>query len=321
MSVETRTLRAPARSDLRDLLRGAGTLLGLVAIMATFSALSPAFLTQQNLINILQQSSINACVALGMTLVIISGGIDLSVGSVAALCAVVAASLMVGGTPVLLAALAGLALGAFCGLLNGLLIAFVGLQPFIVTLGTLSLYRAFALIYTDGSPVFGIPDAFRGFFTGSLGPVPMPVVVVAVSAFLAWLVLRQLPLGEYIVAVGGNEEAARASGAPVDRTKVVTYVISGVLASLAALILVGRLGAAEPILGNLWELNAIAAAAIGGASLSGGRGSLIGTLLGAIILGAMTNGLTLLNVQAFYQLLATGVIILLAMIVDRLAKA
>lgn len=321
MSAETRTLRAPARSNLRDLLRGAGTLLGLVAIMATFSALSPAFLTQQNLINILQQSSINACVALGMTLVIISGGIDLSVGSVAALCAVVAASLMVGGTPVLLAGLAGLALGAFCGLLNGLLIAFVGLQPFIVTLGTLSLYRAFALIYTNGSPVFGIPDAFRGFFTGSLGPVPMPVVVVAVSAFLAWLVLRQLPLGEYIVAVGGNEEAARASGAPVNRTKVVTYVISGVLASLAALILVGRLGAAEPILGNLWELNAIAAAAIGGASLSGGRGSLIGTLLGAIILGAMTNGLTLLNVQAFYQLLATGVIILLAMIVDRLAKA
>ncbi len=311
----------PSRINFRGLLRGAGTLVGLIAIMVTFATLSPAFLTEQNLFNILQQSAINACVAIGMTLVIISAGIDLSVGSVAALCAVVTAGLMVSGTPVVLAALAGLAVGAACGFFNGAMIAYVGLQPFIVTLGTLSLYRAFALIYTNGSPIFGIPNMFRQFFTGSLGPVPMPVVIVAVAAFVAWLILRQFPLGEYIVAIGGNEEAARASGVPVKRTKIITYVISGVLSALAALILVGRLGAAEPILGNLWELNAIAAAAIGGASLSGGRGSLIGTLLGAIILGAMTNGLTLLNVQAFYQLLATGIIIILAMVIDRLTKS
>lgn len=321
MNAESQRQVAPPRINLRNLLRGAGTLFGLIAIVATFSALSPAFLTEQNLFNILQQSSINACVAIGMTLVIISAGIDLSVGSVAALCAVVTAGLMVGGTPVAIAAFAGLTLGAFCGFFNGAMIAFVGLQPFIVTLGTLSLYRAFALIYTNGSPIFGIPDSFRQSFTGNIGPVPMPVVIVGVAAFIAWLILRQLPLGEYIVAVGGNEEAARASGVPVIRTKIITYMISGILSALAALILVGRLGAAEPILGNLWELNAIAAAAIGGASLSGGRGSLIGTLLGAIILGAMTNGLTLLNVQAFYQLLATGIIIILAMVIDRLTKS
>lgn len=321
MSVKLQRQTLPSRINFRGLLRGAGTLVGLIAIMATFASLSPAFMTEQNLFNILQQSAINACVAIGMTLVIISAGIDLSVGSVAALCAVVTAGLMVSGTPVFIAALAGLIVGAACGFFNGAMIAFVGLQPFIVTLGTLSLYRAFALIYTSGSPIFGIPNTFRQFFTGSLGPVPMPVVIVAVAALIAWLVLRQLPLGEYIVAIGGNEEAARASGVPVKRTKIITYVISGVLSALAALILVGRLGAAEPILGNLWELNAIAAAAIGGASLSGGRGSLVGTLLGAIILGAMTNGLTLLNVQAFYQLLATGIIIILAMVIDRLTKS
>ena len=142
-------------------------------------------------------------------------------------------------------------------------------------------------------------------------------MIVAALAVLAWVVLNKTPLGEYLMAVGGNEEAARIAGVPVTRTKIAAYVISGGLASIAALILVGRLGAAEPTLGNLWELDAIAAAAIGGASLSGGRGSIIGTLIGCIILGALRNGLTLMNVQAFYQLLATGIIIIVAMLIDR----
>lgn len=301
-------------------VRDAGTLLGLVLIVVVFSILSPVFLTIPNIINVLQQSSINALIALGMTLVIISGGIDLSVGPTAALSAVVGATLMVSGVPIPLAIMAALGVGVMCGLFNGVLVAYAGLQPFIVTLGGLSLYRALALIYTGGNPVFGIPPEFREISNGTLFGVPNPVVIVAIIAVILWTVLNKTPLGEYILAVGGNEEAARIAGVPVARTKVATFVISGALASIAALILVGRLGAAEPTIGNLWELDAIAAAAIGGASLMGGKGSITGTIIGAIILGALRNGLTLMNVQAFYQLLATGIIIIVAMLIDRATR-
>ena len=307
--------------DIRALpVRDMGTFIGMVLIFAVFAMLSPIFLESRNLINILQQSSINACIAIGMTLVIISGGIDLSVGPVAALSAVISASLLTAGVSPVLGVLAGLGVGIACGTLNGVLIAYGGLQPFIVTLGSLSIFRAVALIYTGGNPVLGIPAEFRQWFASSLLGLPMSVVIVCVLSVLGWVLLRKMPLGEYLLAVGGNEEAARIAGVPVARTKVAAYAISGGLASLGALIVVARLGAAEPILGNLWELEAIAAAAIGGASLMGGKGGIVGTLLGAIILGGMRNGLTLLNVQAFYQLLATGIVILLAMMGDRLTR-
>ena len=301
-------------------LRDAGTLIGLIIIIAIFGLLVPDFLSQRNLVNILQQSSINACLALGMTLVIISGGIDLSVGPTAAIAAVITAALLVAGTPIPLAILAGLGIGVVCGLVNGVLVAYVGLQPFIVTLGTLSTFRAIALIYTGGNPVFGLPPEFRSLFNGSVAGIPNSVIMVAVVALLAWVLLKKTPLGEYLLAVGGNEEAAYVAGVPIAITKITAYVISGALAALASMILIGRLGAAEPILGNLWELDAIAAAAIGGASLMGGKGSIVGTILGAIILGSMRNGLTLMNVQAFYQLLATGLIILVAMMIDRVTR-
>ncbi|PSK80553.1 monosaccharide ABC transporter membrane protein (CUT2 family) [Limimaricola soesokkakensis] len=306
----------PASLSLRD----AGTLLGLVLILIVFASLNPVFLTAPNLLNILQQSSINACIALGMTFVIISGGIDLSVGPTAALSAVAGAALMAAGVPVPLAILAALATGMACGLFNGTLIAFAGLQPFIVTLGGLSLYRALALIFTGGNPIFGIPQEFRAVINGDVLGVPVPVVIIGVIAALLWVVLNRSPFGEYILAVGGNQEAARIAGVPVARTKITVYVMSGGLASVAALILTGRLGAADPTMGNLWELDAIAAAAIGGASLMGGKGSVVGTLLGAVILGSLRNGLTLMNVQAFYQLLATGIIIILAMLIDRATR-
>jgi ribose transport system permease protein len=311
---------ASRRFGLNVGLRDAGTLFGLLAIVVVFAFLSPNFLTERNLLNILQQSSINACVALGMTLVIITGGIDLSVGPTAAIAAVAAAVLMAAGAPIAVAILAALLFGVAAGVFNGALVAYGGLQPFIVTLGTLSLYRATALIYTGGNPIFGIPPEFRALFNSSLFGVPSPVVIVAVLALVVWVVLNKTPLGEYFLAVGGNEEASRIAGVPVALTKIAAYGISGGLAATAGLILVGRLGAADPTLGNLWELDAIAAAAIGGASLMGGKGSVVGTLLGAIILGSLRNGLTLLNVQAFYQLLATGLIILAAMLIDRATR-
>jgi ribose transport system permease protein len=300
--------------------RDAGTLFGLILISVVFATMSPTFLTAPNLINILQQSSINACIALGMTLVIISGGIDLSVGPVAALSAVLGAAMLVGGVPVPLAILGALAVGVACGFLNGALIAWGGLQPFIVTLGGLSLYRALALIFTGGTPIFGLPDGFRALTNGNLAGIPNPVIAVAVLAMLAWVILNKTPLGEYFMAVGGNPDAARIAGVPVTLTKLSAYMISGLMAAVAALILIGRLGAAEPTLGTLWELDAIAAAAIGGASLMGGRGSIPGTLIGCIILGTLRNGLTLMNVQAFYQLLATGIIIIVAMLIDKVTS-
>jgi ribose transport system permease protein len=305
---------------LTPVLRDAGVLLGLVLIVAVFGALTPTFLTERNLVNILQQSSINACIAVGMTLVIISGGIDLSVGPVAALAAVIAGSLMLAGVPPALAAAAALLMGVGCGVVNGMLVALGGLQPFIVTLGTLSLFRALALIYTGGEPILGIPSGFRAVLNAHVAGLPVPVLLVGAISVVAWVILRKTPLGDYLLAVGGNEEAARVAGVPVAATKIAAYAISGFLAAAASLILIGRLGAAEPILGNLWELQAIAAAAIGGASLMGGKGGIVGTLLGAVILGAMSNGLTLMNVQAFYQLLATGVIILVAMLIDRATR-
>jgi ribose transport system permease protein len=301
-------------------LRDAGILLGLLLIFVVFSLLSPYFLTEQNLINVLQQSSINGCIAVGMTLVIIAGGIDLSVGSTAALAAVVSASLMVSGAPMPLAVVVAGLIGIAAGFVNGAMVAYAGLQPFIVTLGTLSVYRALALIATDGNPVFGLPASFRSLFAAKLWIFPVPVLLVVVVGALAGILLRRSPLGEYLLAVGGNEEAARVAGVPIQRTKIASYMISGGLASVGALILMAWLGAADPTLGNLWELQAIAAAAIGGASLSGGRGSVIGTVLGAVILGTVTNGLTLLNVQAFYQLLATGIIIVVAMLIDRATR-
>lgn len=315
-SFESKSWFLPTAFNLRD----AGTLLGLALIFIVFSLLNPVFLTTPNLLNIMQQSSINACIALGMTFVIISGGIDLSVGPTAAISAVVGATLMVAGIPLPLAVLGALVTGVTCGLFNGVLIAYAGLQPFIVTLGGLSLYRALALIFTGGNPIFGIPQEFRGIVNGHLLGIPVPVVTVGVIAVLLWVVLNRSPFGEYILAVGGNQEAARIAGVPVARTKVTVFALSGGLASVASLILVGRLGAADPTMGNLWELDAIAAAAIGGASLMGGKGSVVGTLLGAIILGSLRNGLTLMNVQAFYQLLATGIIIIVAMLIDRATR-
>src|SRR3954449_5309455 len=311
---------SPRRFGLNVGLRDAGTLFGLLTIVIVFAVLSPNFLTKANLLNILQQSSINACVALGMTLVIIAGGIDLSLRPTAAIAAVVAAVLMAAGAPIVVAIPAALLFGIAAGVVNGLLVAYGGLQPLIVTLGTLSLYRATALIYTGGNPIFGIPPAFRALFNTSLFGVPNPVVIVAVLALVVWVVLNKTPLGEYFLAVGGNAEASHIAGVPVAMTKIASYGISGSLAAVAGLILVGRLGAADPTLGNLWELDAIAAAAVGGASLMGGKGSIVGTLLGAIILGSLRNGLTLLNVQAFYQLLATGIIILVAMLIDRATR-
>lgn len=299
-------------------IRSASALAGVALLFIVFSILTPTFYDPSNLLDILLQSSINAVIAVGMTLVVMARGIDLSVGSVVGLTSMITASLL--PQNLLLGIGAGVVLGVVCGLINGVLIAKLKLPDFIVTLGMLSIYRGAALIYTDGKPIYGIDPAFRAIFAGELGGIPTPVIVALAIAVLAFLLVRYTALGEQIIAVGGNEEAARLAGINIDRVKICVYAISGLLASLAGLVLIGRIGAAEPIGGTGFELQAIGAAVIGGASLFGGEGNPLGSLIGALTLGAMQNGLTLLNVPSFWQLVATGVVVIVAVFVDQVTR-
>jgi ribose transport system permease protein len=299
-------------------VRRASVVVGVALLFIIFSVLTSSFYQPANLLDILLQSSINTMIAVGMTLVVMTRGIDLSVGSVVGLSSMIAASLLQGN--LILGIAVGMLVGAACGLVNGLLIAKLKLPDFIVTLGMLSIFRGAALIYTDGKPIYGIDPAFRAIFAGDLLGIPTPVLLALAIATLAFLVVRYTALGEQIIAVGGNEEAGRLSGINIDRVKISVYVLSGLLASLAGFVLIGRVGAAEPIGGTGFELQAIGAAVIGGASLFGGEGNPLGSLIGALTLGAMQNGLTLLNVPSFWQLVATGVVVILAVYADQATR-
>lgn len=307
------------RTQSIERVRRLGILFGFVVVYGVFAVLNHQFLSVGNLTAVALQSSINAIIAIGMTLVIISAGIDLSVGSIAGLASVVAATVM--ATQGLgLGIAAGLAVGLVAGAINGVLIARVGLAPFIVTLGTLALFRGSALVFTNGQPIYGIPESFRGIFGGSLGPIPTPVIIAIVCAVIVDFLLRRTTFGEHIIAIGGNEEAARLCGVAVGRVKALIYVIAGGLAALGGFVLVARIGAAEPIGGTGYELDAIAATVIGGTSLFGGVGTIGGTLIGALILGGLRNGLTLMNVQTFWQQVASGLVIIFAVLIDRLIR-
>ncbi len=315
---------APSTVSLRRIgaverIRRLGILLGFAAVYIVFSLLDHEFLSVSNLTAVALQSSINAIIAIGMTLVIVTAGIDLSVGSIAGLASVVAATVMLthGFVP---GVVAGLAVGLVAGAVNGLLIARVGLAPFIVTLGTLTLFRGAALVYTSGQPIYSIPAGFRSFFAGSIGPIPTPVIIAIVVAVIFDFVLRRTSFGEHIIAIGGNEEAARLCGVAVGPVKALVYVIAGALAALGGFVLVARIGAAEPIGGTGYELDAIAATVIGGTSLFGGVGTIGGTIVGALILGGLRNGLTLLNVQSFWQQVASGIVIIIAVSIDKLIR-
>jgi ribose transport system permease protein len=291
-----------------------GGLLILVAIIGVFE---PRFLSAGNLSNVALQASINIVIAVGMTLVIITAGIDLSVGSIVALTAVVVADIMSKGVPPLAAAGTGLLVGCACGLINGALIVRARMAPFIVTLATLSLFRGLALVYSNGQPVYGVDQQFRSIFAGSLIGIRTPIVIAVATVAAAHFVLRRTRYGLHILAIGGDIDSAHAVGIRTGAHLVAVYVVAGFLSALGAVILVARLGAGEPIAGQGFELTAIAAAAIGGASLAGGRGSIVFGALGALIIATMQAGLTILNVQAFYQFIAVGVVILLAVGIDR----
>jgi ribose transport system permease protein len=312
--------RSPRRPGRRNLVAGHarqfGTLGGWLVLCAVLWILTPHFLTVSNLLNVAQQTAINAVIAVGLTFVIISGGIDLSVGSVVAFSGVVLASLLANAVPLPLAILGGLAVGFACGLANGLLITFGRLPPFIATLGMMSVARGGALLYTDGRPISGFGENFRWLATGEIGFVPMPVVVMGVVYLVAHFVLRRTPFGRYVFAIGGNEEAALLSGVRVRLHKTAVYGVCGLLSAAAATVLTARLNSAQPIAGINYELDAIAATVIGGSSLMGGQGSVAGTLIGALIMGVLRNGLNLLGVSSFIQQVVIGAVIIIAVLID-----
>ncbi|MER6989947.1 ABC transporter permease [Saccharopolyspora hirsuta] len=290
----------------------------LIVVFVVLSIVAPSFLTADNLFNLGSQTSVNAVMAVGVTLVIITGGIDLSVGSVAALSGVVGVLLMAehGFNP-LIGILGGIAVGAVAGLVNGLLVSVVGLPPFIATLGMLSVGRGLVLIATGAVAVFGAPESFRLLGQGVINAIPIPVLLIAVVAVLGHLVLTRTRLGRYAYVMGSNMEAARLSGVPVKRYTTLVYVLSGALAGLGGMIAASRINSGQPNFGEGLELDVIAAVVIGGASLFGGRGTVLGSLIGAFLVAVIRNGAVQLNIGTFYQNVLIGVIIWLAVWWDR----
>ena len=298
-----------------------GTLIGLLSLCTLLTILTPHFLTVSNLLNITEQTTINAVIAVGMTFVILSGGIDLSVGSIVAFAGVVLGSALQAHAPIPLAILACVGVGAACGLVNGLLITVGRLPPFIATLGLMSIARGAALLYTDGRPVSGFDQAFRSISTARPLMIPAPVILMAVVYVLSHLLLTRTTFGRYVYAIGGNEEATRLSGVRVQLQKTVVYVLAGVMSAIAAVTLTARLNSAQPIAGIMYELDAIAATVIGGTSLLGGSGTLVGTLIGSLIMGVLRNGLNLLGISSFLQQVVIGSVIITAVLVDSVLNA
>ena len=298
-----------------------GIYFAFALLTGVMSFISPPFRTLSNIENILQQSSVNGIMAVGMTLVIITAGIDLSVGSVLALSAVVATSFAHPDTHSLIVPiLLGLLVGLTCGTVSGVLIAKRRLAPFIVTLGMMTVARGLALVYTNGRPVINLSDAYDKIGGGYLAQLPVPTLIFFFVVMVGAFILHFTRFGRYVYAVGGNELAAKVSGINTDRILIGVYALTGALAGLAGIVLSSRVMSGSPATGAGYELDAIAAVVIGGTSLSGGRGSISGTVVGALIIGVMNNGLDLLNVSSYWQQIVKGVIIVLAVLLDKKSK-
>jgi ribose transport system permease protein len=314
--------------NTRELLAKLQPLIALALMVLALSLASPTFRTQTNLVNVLREISVNLCLSIGMTMIILTAGIDLSVGAVLALAGVVAAGLLENGLvfpplgvavefTVSGAVLAALLTGMACGWVNGTVITRFGVPPFVATLGMLSAARGLTNLWTNGRPITGLGKGFAAIGSGSLLGLPVPVWVSAALVAVFVVLTRRTRFGRYVYAAGGNERAAVLSGLPVPRVKRAVYTLGGALAGAAGLVLTSRLDAGDPTSGLGYELDSIAAVVIGGTSLSGGRGSILGTVLGCLIIGVLNNGLVLLNVSPFWQQVVKGVVIVAAVAVDR----
>ena len=288
------------------------SLIALALLVVVVSILSPSFLTTKNIFNVLRQTSVNAIIAAGMTFVILTGGIDLSVGSILAISGAVCASIV------------ALAIGAVVGFLNGFIISKGKLQPFIATLATMTVFRGLTLVFTDGKPItLGSGDlavAFGKIGGGSIFGIPTPAIIMIVVFLVCGYVLNNTTMGRHTYALGSNEDAAKLSGLNTDKIKIAVYTISGILAAVAGIIITSRLFSAQPTAGNSYELDAIAAVVLGGTSLTGGKGKISKTIVGALIMGVLSNALNLLDVSSYYQMMVKGVVILIAVLLDRKNK-
>lgn len=308
-----------ALNRARQVVPQAGLMLGLVVLCVLLTLLSANFLTTSNILNVILQASVFAILAFGMTFVILTAGIDLSVGSVLALSGAVMASMTTSYGPVA-GIVIGLVVGALIGTVNGLFVTVAKVAPFITTLAMLAIARGLTYVYTQGAPIRVRSSGFNVFGQGLAAIVPVPVILMFIIFFVCLLVLTQTRFGRYVYAIGSNPEVTRLSGIPINRYVVLVYAISGLCAAIGGLILTGRLASADPNNGTGYELQAIAAVVVGGTSLFGGRGGVFGTLLGALIIAVVSNGLVLLNVNAFWQQVVSGAIILLAVLTDSVRR-
>ena len=296
------------------------TVIALIILMAVITIINSNFLTANNLLNLLLQVTSNALIAFGMTFVILTGGIDLSVGSILALSSALTAGLLGSGMPVTLAILISLIMGCILGMMNGLLISYGKLAPFIVTLATMTIFRGATLVYTNGNPITkGLSDTFLFQFLGQgyIVGIPFPVIIMFIVFIVLYVLLHKTSFGKSVYAIGGNEKAAYISGVKLNKVKIIIYSISGMMASISGLIITSRLSSAQPTAGASYEMDAIAAVVLGGTSLSGGKGRILGTLIGALIIGVLNNGLNIIGVSAFWQQVVKGVVILIAVLIDR----
>lgn len=307
--------------DIKELLIKYKSLVGLLALIAIVSVLSPSFLSTKNIFNILRQTSVNGIIAAGMTFVILTGGIDLSVGSILAISGAICASILVNGQNIVIAVLAALLVGAMVGFLNGFIITKGKLQPFIATLATMTILRGLTLVYTDGKPItLGSGELALNFGQiggGKILGIPTPALIMILVFLVCAYVLKNTKMGRYTYALGSNEEATKLSGLNTDKIKIAVYTLSGILASIAGIIITSRLFSAQPTAGDGYELDAIAAVVLGGTSLTGGKGKISGTIIGALIIGVLSNALNILDVSSYYQMMVKGAVILIAVLLDR----
>lgn len=293
--------------------------IGLILLIIVVSILNPSFLDLSNLLNLLRQISINGLIAFGMTFIILTGGIDLSVGSILALSSAFIALMITSGVDPIIALIIGVLIGFVLGAVNGLLVTKGNMAPFIATLATMTIFRGLTLVITDGNPITNLGDSYlfqlfgKGYFIG----IPVPAVTMIIVFVILLILLQKTTFGRHTYAIGGNEVAAKISGIKVNKIKILIYGISGLMSALAGGILTSRLNSAQPTAGTSYELDAIAAVVLGGTSLTGGKGRIVGTLIGVLIIGVLNNGLNLLGVSSFYQQVVKGVVILIAVLIDR----
>ena len=305
--------------NMKTMLKKSGSVIGLVALFVVISCLNSSFIEPSNLKNLLRQVSINALISFGMTFVILTGGIDLSVGSILALSSVLMGSFIKSGNNPIVGIVLACVMGAVLGAVNGLVITKGKVAPFIATLATMTIFRGLTLVYTNGNPISSLTEseAFHSFGQGFFMGLPVPAIMMLLMFAVSYFILHKTTLGRKTYAVGGNEKVSFIAGIKIDRIKIFAYTITGFLCGMAGAILTSRLNSAQPTAGTGYELDAIAAVVLGGTSLSGGKGRIVGTIIGALIIGTLNNGLNILNVSSFYQQVVKGIVILLAVLMDR----